>query len=67
MAIGSEAEIGVEFSRWGEMNNASRQAWFNFMQTNWGPDLMGNYGTLGYPKRPFVDLDPFPEGPYVEE
>jgi hypothetical protein len=46
MAIGSEPEIGVEFTTWGQMSETARQAWFGHMQTAWGPDLTGGYGTL---------------------
>lgn len=46
MAIGSGAEIGVTFSRWGDMDEKSRQAWFDYMRKTWGSDLVGGYATL---------------------
>ena len=49
MAIGSDGEIGVTFSRWGDMDQASRWAWYAFMRTQWGPDLHGGHAKLCYP------------------
>jgi len=46
VAIGSEPEIGVEFTRWGLMTDESRRAWFRYMTDVWGPDLMHGMGTL---------------------
>lgn len=48
MAIGSEPEIGVQFSRWGLMSDAAKEAWFKHVVTHWGPDLVGEYGSLIY-------------------
>jgi hypothetical protein len=49
MAIGSDGEIGVSFSRWGDMDETSRKAWFKFMQEEWGEDLHGKYAKLCFP------------------
>ena len=51
MAIGSDPEIGINFTRWGLMTLEDQQLWFKYMQEQWGPDLVGGYGTLCYPKR----------------
>lgn len=49
MAIGSAPEIGVQFTTWGRMDDASRQAWFAHIRTNWSGDLMGGYAKTCYP------------------
>lgn len=49
MAIGSEGEIGVEFTQWGKMDEPSRQAWFRFMREHWSGDLMGGYAKVVHP------------------
>ena len=67
MAIGSDGEIGVVFARWGDMDEASRQAWYRFMRTEWHANLMAGYATICQPKRPFIDPDPFPEEPYLDD
>lgn len=46
MAIGSDPEIGVKFTRWGDMDAASQQAWFDHIRKMWGADLMGGYATV---------------------
>lgn len=46
MAIGSAPEIGTKFTTWGQMDEASRQAWFDHMRNDWGPTLVTGYGTL---------------------
>lgn len=46
MAIGSDPEIGVQFSRWGDMDDKSKQAWFRHMKNAWGTHLMGGYATV---------------------
>jgi hypothetical protein len=51
MAIGSEPEIGVEFRRWGLMTEDEKLAWFKFLREHHGPDGVGGYGTICYPKR----------------
>lgn len=51
MAIGSDPEVGVEFARWGDMNELSRHMWFRYMQQHWGADLCGGYAKLIYPTR----------------
>lgn len=48
MAIGSDPEIGVEFTRWGDMTEEQRNAWFKYMREAYGPDLMGGYGRVIY-------------------
>lgn len=48
MAIGSDPEIGVQFTTWGKMSPTARAAWYNYMRTEWGPDLQQGYGTLVY-------------------
>jgi hypothetical protein len=48
MAIGSDPEIGTEFTRWGLMSEASREAWFKFIREEWGADLCGRYAKLIY-------------------
>lgn len=55
MAIGSEPEIGVEFRRWGLMSETEKLAWFEFLRTEYGPDGVGGYGTVCYPKRTAPD------------
>ncbi len=49
MAIGSDGEIGVRFVSWGEMDEVSRAAWFEFMVEVVGADLVGGYGRLCWP------------------
>ena len=51
MAIGSDGEIGVTFTRWGDMDDFSKLMWFQHMQLMWGPDLLGGYAILVYPTR----------------
>lgn len=51
MAIGSDPEYGVQFTRWGEMDAASRLAWYDHVRTRWGADLMGGYATVVYNPR----------------
>lgn len=48
MAIGSDPEIGVTFTRWGEMSEEKRAEWFKYMKDFYGPDLMGGYGRVIY-------------------
>ena len=49
MAIGSDPEYGVKFERWGNMNHASRLAWFDHIRTNWNGNLMAGYAVTAYP------------------
>lgn len=49
VAIGSDPEIGVEFTTWGRMSDEARAAWFLHMTEQWGPDLMGGYGRTAHP------------------
>lgn len=51
MSIGSEAEIGVQFSRWGDMDDKSRAAWYEHMKEHWNSTLMGGYATVCYPPK----------------
>lgn len=46
MAIGSDPEIGVEFTTWGKMSEKARVAWFEHMRNNWLDNLMAGYATL---------------------
>lgn len=55
MAIGSDPEIGTEFSRWGDMDQEARLKWFSHVRNNWGPDLMGDYGKVCFPNQELVD------------
>jgi len=55
MAIGSEPEIGVEFRRWGLMTEDEKLAWFRFLREHHGPDGVGGYATICYPKRTAPD------------
>lgn len=50
MAIGSEPEIGKVFTMWKDMNDDQRQAWFKHFRETAGPDCVGGYATLGFPK-----------------
>lgn len=55
MAIGSEPEIGKQFTVWKDMNEQQRAAWFKHFHTIAGADLQGGYATLGIPKRKHND------------
>lgn len=50
MAIGSAPEIGATFARWGDMDEASREAWFQRVR-GWVAtgNLMDGYAKLCYP------------------
>lgn len=48
MAIGSDPEIGVQFGRWGDMDDTARKQWLYHMRKAWGADLMGGYATVVY-------------------
>ena len=50
MAIGSAPEYGKNFGRWGDMDDASREAWFKYMRDNWGEYLHAGYATLVHDK-----------------
>jgi succinate dehydrogenase flavin-adding protein (antitoxin of CptAB toxin-antitoxin module) len=51
MAVGSEPEIGIEFTTWGKMTEASKEAWLAHLR---GMRERGNifegYATIHYPK-----------------
>lgn len=49
MAIGSEGEIGTNFTTWGKMSQEDREAWFDYMNAEWKP-LMKGYATLVHDK-----------------
>lgn len=51
MAIGSDPEIGKQFTVWGKMDESARQAWFDYIRTEWKDNLMAGYATLHYPVR----------------
>lgn len=55
MAIGSDPEIGTQFSRWGDMDEETRLEWFDFVFYQWGPDLVGGYAKVCYPDKDLVD------------
>lgn len=48
MAIGSDPEIGVAFTRWGDMSEDAKKKWFLHMQETYGSDLMGGYARVIY-------------------
>jgi hypothetical protein len=50
VSIGSAPEVGVTFARWGEMDEASRQAWFDRVR-GWveSGNLMIGYANLCFP------------------
>lgn len=51
MAIGSGAEIGVVFGRWGDMTEAEKDLWCATFRDRFGDNLLKGYGTLAYPPR----------------
>ena len=51
VAIGSGADLGVVFGRWGDMNERERDHWCATFRERFGPDLLRGYATLHYPKR----------------
>jgi hypothetical protein len=51
MAIGSGAEIGVVFGRWGDMTEAEKNRWCATFRERFGDNLLKGYATLGYPPR----------------
>jgi len=57
MAIGSGAEIGIVFGRWGDMTPAEQDLWCSTFRERFGADLLKGYGSLNYPKR-------YPNGDY---
>jgi hypothetical protein len=65
MAIGSGAEIGVVFGRWGDMTPTERDLWCATFRPRFGADLLGGYATLVYPKRKEADPDGQTEDPTV--
>lgn len=50
MAIGSGAEIGIVFGRWGDMTPAQQDEWCRTFRDRFGADLMKGYATVDYPK-----------------
>jgi hypothetical protein len=56
MAIGSGAEIGIVFGRWGDMTEAERDHWCATFRERFGDNLLKGYGTLVYnPRRKVSD------------
>lgn len=51
MAIGSGAEIGIVFGRYGDMTEEAKELWFSTFRERFGDDLLKGYGSLHYPKR----------------
>ena len=51
MAIGSGAEIGIVFGRWGDMTERERDLWCATFRERFGDDLLKGYAKLVYPKR----------------
>ena len=49
MAIGSEGEVGKNFTIWKDMSEQDREAWFDYMNAEWKP-LMKGYATLVHDK-----------------
>lgn len=50
MAIGSEPEIGKTFTLWGKKTAEEKQAWYDYVRTEWHPYLMQGYATLVHNK-----------------
>jgi len=46
MAIGSEPELGKNFTVWKDMSEQDRVDWFKYMNDNWGKYLQAGYATL---------------------
>lgn len=61
MAIGSNPEIGITFDLWKNMTPEQRREWFAYMRSEWGSDLLKDYGTLAFPPRgadnPYYERD----------
>lgn len=51
MAIGSGAEVGVVFGKWGDMTQYERDLWCATFRQRFGDNLLGGYATLCYPSR----------------
>ncbi len=51
MAIGSGAEIGVQFGQWKDMTEQQRDLWCSTLRKRWGDNLLGGYATVAYPRR----------------
>jgi hypothetical protein len=51
MAIGSGAEIGIVFGRWGDMTEAEKDYWCATFRDRFGADLLKGYATLHYARR----------------
>jgi hypothetical protein len=50
MAIGSEPELGKNFTVWKDMSEQDRINWFKYMNDNWGKYLQAGYATLVHNK-----------------
>ena len=55
MAIGSDPEVGVEFTTWGRMTETAKPLWFAHMKEYWRDDLMGGYANTIYVNREAVE------------
>lgn len=51
MAIGSGAEIGIQFGLWRDMTDRERDLWCATFRDRFGDDLLKGYATLHHPKR----------------
>lgn len=51
MALGSGAEIGITFGRWGDMTPADRDLWCATFRERFGDNLLKGYARLVYPNR----------------
>lgn len=50
MAIGSEPEVGKNFTIWKDMSEQDRLDWWKYMNENWSPYLMNGYAVLVHDK-----------------
>ena len=51
MAIGSGADLGVVFGRWGDKNERERDLWCATFRERFGDNLLKGNAKLDYPKR----------------
>ena len=51
MAIGSNPEIGKHFKTAQNMTSEDWAEWYKHFKETVGPDCLGGYATLGYPRR----------------
>ena len=51
MAVGSEPEIGIVFTTWGKMDEASKEAWLAYCRgLRERGNILEGYATVNYPK-----------------